>query len=218
MAAESQMLPLGTEAPDFALPDVVTGETASPPDLSEAAALLVMFICNHCPFVKHVRRGLAALGRDHTATRRSRSSRSTRTTVAYPDDGPAKMAEEAREAGAMCSPTSSTRRRRWRAHTAPRARPTSSCSTAAKLVYRGQFDDSRPERQIAGHRRGPARRIDARARRRAGPRTATEHGLQHQVEARERARVGLADAPTRDGGTWSRPHRIRRRRSSRWCT
>ena len=68
MAAESQMLPLGTEAPDFALPDVVTGGTVKP-RLSEAAALLVMFICRHCPYVAHVRPGSFASATVSTDTR-----------------------------------------------------------------------------------------------------------------------------------------------------
>jgi peroxiredoxin len=68
MAVESQMLPLGTEAPDFALPDVVRGETVKLADHSDADALLVMFICRHCPYVRHVRGGIATLDRDYTGT------------------------------------------------------------------------------------------------------------------------------------------------------
>ena len=55
MSVESQMLPLGTEAPDFALPDVVTGDTLKLADVGDAPGLLVMFICRHCPYVRHVR-------------------------------------------------------------------------------------------------------------------------------------------------------------------
>lgn len=60
----STMLPLGTRAPAFSLPDT-NGKTVSIADFQNAPALLVMFICNHCPFVKHVRTGLAQLGRDY---------------------------------------------------------------------------------------------------------------------------------------------------------
>ncbi len=81
MAAISLMMPLGTEAPDFALPDVTTGRRPFPcDDFTAAKALLVMFICNHCPYVKHVAAGLADLGRDYAPSATSPSSPSTATT------------------------------------------------------------------------------------------------------------------------------------------
>ena len=68
MAVTSTMLPLGTKAPDFTLPDTVTGNTVSLSDYSDRAGLLVMFICNHCPYVKHVREELAGIGKDYAET------------------------------------------------------------------------------------------------------------------------------------------------------
>ena len=65
MAVGSTMLALGTEAPDFALPDVLTGALVRRSDFDGAKALLVMFICKHCPYVRHVRPALAQLGRDY---------------------------------------------------------------------------------------------------------------------------------------------------------
>ena len=69
MAVTSTMLALGTEAPDFSLLDTASGQTMSLADFSDAPALLVMFICNHCPYVKHVRGELARFGRDQSAER-----------------------------------------------------------------------------------------------------------------------------------------------------
>ncbi len=71
MAAGSTMLPLGTPAPDFTLTDTVTGKPMSATDFADASALVVMFICNHCPYVQHVRQGLVALGNDYEVDRRS---------------------------------------------------------------------------------------------------------------------------------------------------
>ena len=65
MSVSSTMLPLGTPAPEFKLRDTVSGELMSLSDFDGTAALLVMFICNHCPYVKHIRHGLAELGRDY---------------------------------------------------------------------------------------------------------------------------------------------------------
>ena len=65
MAVSSTMLPLGTSAPAFSLPDTVSGRTISLDDFADSKALVVMFICNHCPYVKHVRSGLAELGEDY---------------------------------------------------------------------------------------------------------------------------------------------------------
>src|SRR5262249_46358202 len=98
VAVNSTMLPLGTPAPDFRLRDV-TGKTVSLADLKNAPALLVVFMCNHCPFVKHIRAGLAQLARDYQPRGLAMVGISSNDVANYPQDGPARMAEEARDAG-----------------------------------------------------------------------------------------------------------------------
>src|SRR5579864_2929953 len=86
---ESTMeLELGAKAPDFALPDVVTGKTVRRDDFRGQKGLLVMFICTHCPFVKHVEKGLAALGMDYEGGPVSIVAISSNDAEAYPDDAP----------------------------------------------------------------------------------------------------------------------------------
>src|SRR5689334_4021310 len=95
----STMLPLGTSAPAFSLPDVKTGKTVSIADFQSAPALLVMFICNHCPYVKHVQSGLAQLAKDYQAKGAAIVGISANDVKSHPDDSPQKMAAEAKEAG-----------------------------------------------------------------------------------------------------------------------
>src|SRR5204863_1795470 len=94
----STMLPLGTPAPDFSLTDT-NGKRVSPADFKDAKALLVMFICNHCPFVKHVAEELARLGRDYQAKGAAIVAINSNDVVAHPDDAPPKMKEEAQARG-----------------------------------------------------------------------------------------------------------------------
>jgi peroxiredoxin len=144
MAVESQMLPLGTEAPDFALPDVVTGETVKLADLSDARALLVMFICRHCPYVRHVRPGLAQLGRDHADTGLAIVAISPNDPVTYPEDAPESLAEEAREAGYTFPYLFDGTQEVAKAFHAACTPDFFLFDDGRRLVYRGQFDDSRP--------------------------------------------------------------------------
>src|SRR5918992_6045351 len=144
MAAESQMLPLGTEAPDFALPDVVTGETVKLTDLSEAVALLVMFICRHCPYVAHVRPGLARLGHDHTDTGLAIVAISPNDPLTYPEDAPVSLAEEAREAGYTFPYLFDETQEVAKAYTAACTPDFFLFDGDRRLVYRGQLDASRP--------------------------------------------------------------------------
>ena len=85
----STMLPLRTPAPDFSLPDVVSGATVSLADFREKNALLVMFICAHCPYVIHVRDELARLGRDYAAASLGIVAISSNDAENYPEDSPA---------------------------------------------------------------------------------------------------------------------------------
>src|SRR5437764_13499960 len=94
----STMLPLGTKAPDFRLPDT-KGKTVSLADFKEAPALVIVFMCNHCPYVKHIRAGLAQLARDYVPRRVAMAGISSNDVANYPADSPSKMADEVKSAG-----------------------------------------------------------------------------------------------------------------------
>ena len=144
MSVESQMLPLGTEAPDFALPDVVTGDTLKLADVGDAPGLLVMFICRHCPYVRHVRAGIAQLGRDHVDTGLAIVAISANDPETYPEDAPASLAEEAREAGYTFPYLFDETQEVAKAYHAACTPDFFLFDGDRRLVYRGQFDDSRP--------------------------------------------------------------------------
>jgi peroxiredoxin len=139
----STMLPLGTTAPDFRLPDT-NGKTVSRADFKDKPALLVMFICNHCPYVKHIRTGLAQLGRDYLPRGVAIVGINSNDVENHPDDSPAKMKEEAKSAGYLFPylyDESQTAAKAYRAACTP---DIYLFDKSRKLVYRGQFDDSRP--------------------------------------------------------------------------
>ena len=138
----STMLALGTPAAPFALPDT-TGKTVSLADFA-SQPLLVMFICNHCPYVKHVRSGLAALGRDLQAKGVRVVAISANDAFAYPDDAPDKMQAEAAEAGYTFPYMYDESQAVAKAYTAACTPDFFLFDTAHTLVYRGQMDDSRP--------------------------------------------------------------------------
>src|ERR1700712_1476904 len=87
----SNMVPLGTSAPDFQLPDVVSGKIFSLKDLQLSKGLVIMFICNHCPFVKHINAQLVQLGKEYIPKGISFLAISANDAVNYPDDGPEHM-------------------------------------------------------------------------------------------------------------------------------
>ena len=139
----STMLPLGTSAPEFVLPDTA-GKMVSLAEFESAAALLVMFICNHCPYVKHIRAGLAQLGRDYQARSVAIVAISANDAANYPQDRPAQMKQEARAAGysfPYLHDETQTVAKAYRAACTP---DFFLFGPDRKLVYRGQFDDSRP--------------------------------------------------------------------------
>lgn len=141
---ESTMLPLGTIAPDFALPDVVSGQTIGLSNFQDKKALLVMFICRHCPYVKHVREELARLGRDYRTQPVGIVAISSNDAAAYPDDAPAnlkEMAEQLRFTFPFCYDESQSVARAYRAACTP---DFFLFGEDRRLVYRGQLDDSRP--------------------------------------------------------------------------
>jgi len=137
------MLPLGTSAPPFSLPDV-SGKTVSIADFQNAPALLVMFICNHCPYVKHVRSGIAQLARDYQAKGVAVVAISSNDVVSHPDDSPAKMAIEAKDAGYTFPYLYDESQAVARSYQAACTPDFFLFNREKQLVYRGQLDDSRP--------------------------------------------------------------------------
>lgn len=144
MPTSSLMTPLGAKAPGFALPEPLTGNTVELADFSDKDALLVMFICNHCPYVQHVRHGLAEFSRDYEESGLGMVAISANDVSGYPTDGPDHIAVEANEIdyrfpylydesqevakayGAICTPDFFL------------------FDGDLSLVYRGRFDETRP--------------------------------------------------------------------------
>lgn len=139
----STMLPLGTAAPDFKLPDT-DGKLYALKDFAQADALVVMFICNHCPFVKHVRAELARLGRDMKARNVAVVAVSSNDITSHPADSPAKMAEEKIAAGYDFPYLYDADQSVAAAYHAACTPDFFVFDKARTLVYRGQLDDSRP--------------------------------------------------------------------------
>lgn len=137
------MLALGTPAPQFALPDPATGDTVKLDDLT-GAALVVTFICNHCPYVQHVAAGLAELGRDLTAQGVAMVAISSNDITSHPQDGPEQMAAEARRHGWTFPYLYDETQDDARAFSAACTPDTFVFDGERRLVYRGQLDDSRP--------------------------------------------------------------------------
>ena len=144
MAVPSTMLALGTKAPEFELPDVVTGLPVSIRDFDGKRALLVMFICRHCPYVRHVRGELARLGRDFAESDLAIVAISSNDPAEYPEDAPESLAEDARQAGYAFPYLFDETQAIARAYTAACTPDFFLFDADRALVYRGQLDDSRP--------------------------------------------------------------------------
>jgi peroxiredoxin len=144
VAVPSTMLALGTTAPDFELPDVVTGRTVSIRDFDGRRALLVMFICRHCPYVRHVRDELARLGRDFAESDLAIVAISSNDPDEYPEDAPESLAEEARKAGYAFPYLFDETQEVAKAYTAACTPDFFLFDADRALVYRGQLDGSRP--------------------------------------------------------------------------
>lgn len=144
MAMTSSMLPLGTPAPAFELRDVVNGQTYSLSSCSDKTALLIMFICRHCPYVVHVEQELAKVGRDYLNTGLGILAISSNDQVGYPDDAPPKLKEMAQRLGftfPFCHDETQEVAKAYRAACTP---DFYLFDRARRLAYRGQLDDSRP--------------------------------------------------------------------------
>ncbi len=139
----STTLPLGTPAPGFDLPDVVGGGRVSLADFS-GLPVLVMFVCNHCPFVKHIREELASLGRDYADRGCAVVAINSNDVENYPDDSPEKMKLEAEEAGYTFPYLFDESQEVAKAYRAACTPDFYVFDRAHTLAYRGQLDDSRP--------------------------------------------------------------------------
>jgi len=136
-------LALGTEAPAFRLPDPY-GKWLSSDDLKSAPALLVAFICNHCPYVKHIRSQFAEFAREYQARGVAVVAISSNDAESYPEDGPAQMEEEIKLAGYTFSYLYDETQGVAKAYRAACTPDFFLFDRDRRLVYRGQFDDSRP--------------------------------------------------------------------------
>ena len=141
----STMQALGTKAPDFSLPDVVSGQTISLAAFAKKKALLAMFICRHCPYVQHVKKELARIGKDYAAKDIGIVAISSNDAKNYPDDRPDQLKAMAEELGfnfPFCYDESQAVAKAYVAACTP---DFFLFNQERRLVYRGQLDDSRPE-------------------------------------------------------------------------
>jgi peroxiredoxin len=140
----SRMLPLGTRAPPFALRDTVTGRTVALGDFASSPVLLVAFICNHCPFVKHVLNGLVAFAQDLGARGVAIIAISSNDALSYPEDGPEKMARIAMHEHFTFPYLYDESQEVAKAYQAVCTPDFFLFDRDRRLAYRGQFDASRP--------------------------------------------------------------------------
>lgn len=140
----STMLPLGTAAPDFSLPDT-EGNTVSPGDFADAPALLVIFMCNHCPYVKHVAAGLAELAKEYQKRGVAVVGINSNDAASFPDDSPEKMAQEVKLRGYTFPYLYDESQEVAKAYRAACTPDFYVFDRQRKLVYRGQMDSSRPQ-------------------------------------------------------------------------
>lgn len=143
----STMLELGTTLPSFSLLEPSSGRTVSDADFEDRRALVVMFICNHCPYVQRIRDGLASLGRDYEDGEVGLVAISSNDAAAYPDDSPEQIAAEVERFDYRFPYLFDAEQevaKRFRAACTPEFYVFGSDK---RLVYRGQFDDARPGNQ-----------------------------------------------------------------------
>lgn len=140
----SQMIALGTQAPDFRLPDVTSGREVSLNDFPEAKGFMVAFICNHCPFVQLIRHELARYGREFSQKGLAIIAINSNDAEQYPGDGPEAMRDDARRFGynfPYCVDADQSVAKAFQAACTP---DFFLFDARRALVYRGQFDGARP--------------------------------------------------------------------------
>ncbi len=138
------LLPMGSKAPFFNLADVTSGTEFSPKDFEGKKAFMVVFICRHCPYVQHVKTALAQIGKDYEEKDVAIVAISSNDAKAYPEDGPAGLSEMAMEEGFTFPFLYDESQAVAKAYTAMATPDVFIFDKDQKLVYRGQFDDSRP--------------------------------------------------------------------------
>lgn len=138
------MIPLGSEAPDFRLPDVVSGSELSLGDLKSDVATVLMFICNHCPYVKHLQDGLVEVADEYIPKGVSFIAINSNDVENYPDDSPERMKEVAKEKGYSFPYLFDETQEIAKVYDAACTPDFFVYDRDLKCVYRGQFDDSRP--------------------------------------------------------------------------
>ena len=153
MAIAYVMLPLGTPAPPFALCDVVSGQIYSLDSFTDKTALLVIFMCRHCPYVVHVEQGIAKIGQDYRDTRLGMIGISSNDPAQYPDDAPPRLKEMAERVGftfPFCFDETQEIAKAYRAASTP---DFYLFDRERRLAYHGQLDDSRPgsSKPVTGH-------------------------------------------------------------------
>ncbi len=144
----STMLALGTAAPDFSLPDT-TGQLVSLADYKQAPATLVVFLCNHCPYVKHIANQFAEFVREYQAKGVAVIGINANDVSKHPDDSPQKMAEEAKKIGYTFPYLYDETQEVAKSYRAACTPDFFLFDKDHKLAYRGQFDGSRPDNKIA---------------------------------------------------------------------
>jgi peroxiredoxin len=142
------MKELGSRAPDFALQDVVSGKIVSRTEAAGPKGMLAMFICRHCPFVKHVQDELANLGREYSGKGVGMVAISSNDVTSHPEDSPTKLAYQAQEVGFTFPYLFDETQDVARAYDAQCTPDFFLYDGDGKLVYRGQLDDSRPGNEI----------------------------------------------------------------------
>jgi len=147
-ATPSNMMPLGTMAPDFNLTDTISGKKKSLHELKSEKATVITFICNHCPFVKHVQKGLVKLAKDYIPSGISFVAINSNDVKAYPDDSPERMKEVAKQLGYPFPYLYDESQDIARAYGAACTPDFYIFDKDLKCVYRGQMDDSRPSNDI----------------------------------------------------------------------
>jgi peroxiredoxin len=164
---ESTMVELGSDAPAFELVDVVSGRAVGRDDVAGDRGLLVMFICVHCPYVKHVEQELARIGADYSgkdgAGKIGMVAISANDVAAYPEDSPAEMKAQALRLGFRFPYLYDETQEVARAYHAACTPDFFLYDAGMKLVYRGQLDDSRPRRPSGGGNDVPVTGKDLRA-------------------------------------------------------
>src|SRR5205809_3555683 len=140
----SSMVQLGTSAPDFRLSDVVSGKKVSRAEVAGPKGMLAMFICRHCPFVKHVQDELAQIGRDYAKSGVGMVAISANDESTHPEDSPQNLAAMARELGFSFPFLFDGSQDVARAYDAQCTPDFFLYDRTGSVVYRGQLDDSRP--------------------------------------------------------------------------